>query len=599
MPIQNVWGPFISLVDAGTMANKTPWHRLPTFRGIFRLLRFRGVLRRENLHDTQPRLADNPPPPPGGSGGTNARTVSGAYNDLDTPAMGSAGTRFGRNVPLEHAHPDQFAILDPNPRTVSRKLMTRHQFQPAEILNLLAAAWIQFQVHDWFAHGTNEPDDEFNIPLQADDPWPQAHRPMLVRRTRTDTTRTPDEAHLPPTYINTETHWWDGSQIYGSNVGLQAELRSGQDGKLKIEADGFLPVDQHGIDKTGVNGNWWLGLTLLHTLFTKEHNAICDRLRDENSSWTDDELFDHARLVNAALMAKIHTVEWTPAILPHAAATAGVKANWYGLFGEGRPRRFPGLFPLVDLLTGIPGSRTDHHAAPYSLTEEFVAVYRMHPLIPDEFVFRPLAGGAEQTLDAEEVAGSNARNIFATMSAADVFYSFGISHPGAVTLHNYPRFLQQNERPDGRLIDLAAIDVLRDRERGVPRYNAFRELMHMGRVETFAELTPNQEWAAEIEEVYGDIDKVDLMVGMFAEQPPEGFGFSDTAFRIFLLMASRRLKSDRFYTVDYRPEIYTQTGIDWVEDNGLASVLLRHFPDVEPALVGVENPFAPWKDVGP
>ena len=35
---------------------------------------------------------------------------------------------------------------------------------------------------------------------------------------------------------------------------------------------------------------------------------------------------------------------------------------------------------------------------------------------------------------------------------------------------------------------------------------------------------------------------------------PTGFGFSDTAFRVFILMASRRLKSDRFFTTDWRTE---------------------------------------------
>ena len=48
---------------------------------------------------------------------------------------------------------------------------------------------------------------------------------------------------------------------------------------------------------------------------------------------------------------------------------------------------------------------------------------------------------------------------------------------------------------------------------------------------------------------------------------PEGFGFSDTAFRIFILMASRRLKSDRFAD-DYRPEIYTEFGLDLIRHNG-------------------------------
>jgi hypothetical protein len=77
-----------------------------------------------------------------------------------------------------------------------------------------------------------------------------------------------------------------------------------------------------------------------------------------------------------------------------------------------------------------------------------------------------------------------------------------------------------------------------------------------------------------------------------------GFGFSYTEFRVFILMASRRLKSDRFFTRDYRPEVYTQAGIDWVERNSMRSVLLRHFPELEPALRGVKNPFAPWVRTG-
>ena len=57
------------------------------------------------------------------------------------------------------------------------------------------------------------------------------------------------------------------------------------------------------------------------------------------------------------------------------------------------------------------------------------------------------------------------------------------------------------------------------------------------------------------------------MVGLYAEPLPQGFGFSDTAFRVFILMASRRLKSDRFFTRDYRPEVYTPAGLDWIDDD--------------------------------
>ena len=49
---------------------------------------------------------------------------------------------------------------------------------------------------------------------------------------------------------------------------------------------------------------------------------------------------------------------------------------------------------------------------------------------------------------------------------------------------------------------------------------------------------------------------MDLTVGLYAEPLPEGFGFSDTAFRIFILMASRRLNSDRFFTTDYTWDLH-------------------------------------------
>jgi hypothetical protein len=139
---------------------------------------------------------------------------------------------------------------------------------------------------------------------------------------------------------------------------------------------------------------------------------------------------------------------------------------------------------------------------------------------------------------------------------------------------------------------------MRDRERGVPRYNDFREKLHKSRVQRFEDLTDDPELAEEIRDVYdGDIDGVDLQVGLLAEPLPPGFGFSDTAFRIFILMASRRLKSDRFFTNDYSPDVYTPEGIDWVEKNTMVDVLLRHHPELGPALDGCENAFAPWRQL--
>ena len=179
----------------------------------------------------------------------------------------------------------------------------------------------------------------------------------------------------------------------------------------------------------------------------------------------------------------------------------------------------------------------------------------------------------------------------------------GIAHPGALILHNFPNFLCRLELPpdasgEREIVDLGAIDVLRDRERGVPRYNRFRRLLRLKPATSFEELTDNAEWARELREIYkDDVERVDLLVGTLAETPPKGFGISETAFRIFLLMATRRIKSDRFFTDDYTSRVYSQIGLDWIGKNDMTSVLLRHYPELKPTLWRTQNAFAPWRSL--
>jgi Animal haem peroxidase len=567
------------------------WDKLPWPLGLLIMIGLRNRLREKNLYDTGRGPLDRPDVSVHPRYLT-ARTLDGTFNDLDDPLMGSLGSRFGRNVPLEVTVPEpEDRLLDPNPRLVSRELLTRKEFQPATTLNLLAASWIQFEVHDWFSHGKNEVESPWNVPLEADDPWPE--NPMRIERTRRDPSADPGK---PPTFVTDDTHWWDGSQIYGRDPAFAEAIRSGEHGKLRLDERGLFPRDiESHIDLSGVAGNFWVGLALLHSLFMREHNTVCDHLHAKYPELGDDELFDKARLVVAALMAKIHTVDWTPAIIAHPTSVHGLRANWWGLEGEWLDRHI-GRHTSNEVIRGIPGSPTNHHGVPYSLTEEFVAVYRMHPLIPDDYSFRSLADDTvlqERTL--EEIGVLHVRERLTEMSMADVLYSFGTSHPGAITLHNYPRFLQDFHRADGTHIDLASIDVLRIRERGVPRYNEFRRLFHLKPYDTFEEMADTPEHAEELRRIYGDVERVDAMIGFYTERKPKGFGFSDTAFRLFILMASRRLESDRFFTRDYRPEVYTKAGLDWVDANSMRTLLLRHFPELEPALAGVANPFAPWQ----
>ncbi len=57
------------------------------------------------------------------------------------------------------------------------------------------------------------------------------------------------------------THWWDGSQLYGSDWETQRRLRSMEGGKLRMTDDGTLPTDaKTGTELTGFTRNWWVGL---------------------------------------------------------------------------------------------------------------------------------------------------------------------------------------------------------------------------------------------------------------------------------------------------------------------------------------------------
>jgi heme peroxidase len=571
------------------------WWQLPTPMGLLNLRAYRDDLRQFNLYDTRAPV-DSDGGPATREDLPKYRTYDGSRQDPIDPEMGMVGSRFGRNAPTDATAPETMPrLLEPSPREVSMKLLNRDTFKPAETLNVLAGCWIQFEDHDWFGHGENTPDEFIDIPLDDADDWPEGS-PMQVKKTHPDRTRT-FKSGLPPTYVNTVTHWWDGSQIYGSDEERNRELRAGEDGKMLVE-DGRLPNERRseldGVDLTGFSDNYWIGLSLLHTLFVKEHNSICDHLKAAHPTWDDEELFLTARLCNSALMAKIHTVEWTPGILANPVLERAMHANWYGILPRWVRQKFGHLG--TEMIGGVVGSDQTHHTAPYSITEEFVSVYRLHPLLPDDYEIRDHRNGAliEET-GFDPLQGKGTRPSIDNYGLANLYYSFGVAHPGAITLHNHPRALNDHVRLNGDRVDLGTIDILRDRERGVRRYNEFREALRKPRVESFDELTENPQWAKEIEELYdGDIDKVDLQVGLLAEPLPPGFGFSDTAFRIFILMASRRLKSDRFFTNDYSPEVYSREGLEWVEGNTMIDVLLRHHPELAPALEGVENAFAPW-----
>ncbi|MFN7878207.1 MAG: peroxidase family protein [Pirellula sp.] len=607
------------------------WDTLPVWVGVANLAALREELRERNLISTSEEVfpvtclegvRDVPAKPADAS---LRRLSDGCFNDPASDTMGISSfapaecpstvfthshpdARFGRNMPLQALELDQNRLMVPNPREISCKLLARDVNKPnhgtsyATSINLLAAAWIQFQTHDWFSHGEPIEDDPYKIDTSNDpshDRWPS--NPMLVRRTRPDPTRQPSDK-LPMTFTNSEAHWWDASQIYGTQPTRTQALLSPQ--------CPFMPSIHSAVGpaKTGFFDNWWIGLGILHELFVKEHNAICCRLRREYPSWSNELIFEKARLINAALLAKIHTIEWTPAILNNRTLQISMNANWSGLFTQRVIDAF-GRLGWNEAFWGIPNSGINHHTAPYSLTEEFVSVYRMHSLIPDEITLRSVRGDKTQTFSTESGKGivgeQGSLHAWNEFSQADLLFSFGNGLPGSLTLNNFPNSLRRFLKPgSNEPIDIATIDILRDRERHVPRYNRFRKELRMRPIQSFDEFNTLEcpDIARRLREVYKPlpngtdcVDDLDLLIGTLAESKPEGFGFSDTTFRIFILMASRRLKSDRFTAEDFTPEIYTQIGIDWVNYTSMNDVLTRHYPELSECLYRIDNAFKPWK----
>ncbi len=235
---------------------------------------------------------------------------------------------------------------------------------------------------------------------------------------------------------------------------------------------------------------------------------------------------------------------------------------------------------------------------------------------------------------------------------------------GLLELRNHPQFLQNldlSPRLD-TVIDVAALDIIRDREHGVPRFNEFRRQIGLRQLTSFDDFIDHslpadspaakeqRDLAKTLREVYGqhkcdaskvitavqrdpnghpindclghadgsmvdNVEDVDIVVGFLGEPVrPHGYAISETQFHIFIINASRRLFSDRFFTSSFRPEFYTQFGIDWVMNNGpngtkmeqgtpngheqevlpFKRVLMRTMPELSGELSHVVNSFDPW-----
>jgi hypothetical protein len=495
-------------------------------------------------------------------------------------------------------------------------------YTPAPFFNVIAAFWIQFMTHDWFSHleeGRNTTEmmamgcrsqlvdgrPQPLTPQQARElgcrPDDVMERPFYADTTPPATFTAAGESHMeraPMTTRNNVTAWWDGSQMYGYDETSRRRVKRDPQDRAKLlmtyrhdggagDEQGYLPLledgdpmrpEWRGQPSVAFADNWSIGLAFLHNVFAREHNLFVEHFRRQPASQDsglrdpanpgqvitygqvdDDLLFEVARLVVSAEIAKIHTIEWTTQLLYNEVLYDAMNANWGGLFGDSplTSRAMQKVFRRLEATrderedkattwwsvfasgSGIMGLEADargwkldrsepdwinqgvnHFGSPFNFPEEFMTVYRLHPLVPDFIQYREWSGDPNMvlsTIPVVETFRGRATPVMNDKGLANVALSLGRQRLGTLSLQNHPNFLQNLRM--GRLptptqtIDVAALDLIRDRQRGIPRFNEFRRQYGLRQLTTFddfidvradaATQATQAEMAGLLREVYG------------------------------------------------------------------------------------------------
>jgi prostaglandin-endoperoxide synthase 2 len=333
---------------------------------------------------------------------------------------------------------------------------------------------------------------------------------------------------------NASNHEIDLCQIYGLTEEVTAKLRAPNSGKLKsrlVEGkeypdllyttdvqgnlvvkpeyecdelkdfitaqDTFLNRIPNGAARkkdlyiTGLeNGNSSIGYTAFTTLFLRQHNKICDALVDtyqNNSEWNssdsvyfNERVFQTARLINIAIMLKLTLEEYINHISGRANFTLDCN------FAENNPWYRPNWIAV-----------------------EFNLLYRWHSMVPETITL----GSNPPTWDYRF---NNA--LFEQQGLDNVISALSSQAAGKICLQNTPEFLWQAEQ--------SSLQMARDFK--LSSYNDYREQFQLNRLKNFSELTSDELLVAQLEELYaGDINALDFLPGLFAQEPASGKLFGD------------------------------------------------------------------------
>jgi peroxidase len=446
-------------------------------------------------------------------------------------------------APLDFAPgPGDVPEAGPSPRTISNVIAggTDSKGDTGETTDPTLSAWLylvgQFVDHDLDLEETPQSNPSFNIEIPVGDPaFPGGAVIALNRATRSSATNT---------IINTASLYLNLSQLYGQTPAVAATLRNAN-GTLKSSGNGlYLPVSGTqfitGDPRVMENPE----LTAITTLFMREHNYWVKTLAAQHPSWSGNQLFDMARAIT---IAEYQNIIYT-GYLPH-------------LIGPSVLGPYTGFDSSVNA----------------QVTQEFsTAAFRVgHTQVSDgeEGIGPTGAVTFTETLGNgffNTAAQDEANGIDPLLNSLDQDFAQATDPLVVPTLRN----LLHADLVGGDIdiIDLIAIDIQRERDVGLGSLNDTRRALGMAPYTSFAELTSDPVLQENYENVYGNINNVDLFMGGLAEAHAPGAVVGPT-FQAIIADQFRRLRSgDRYFYLneDFDPQTLTM-----IKNTTLATLMAR------------------------
>ncbi|XP_018615461.2 prostaglandin G/H synthase 1 isoform X1 [Scleropages formosus] len=296
-------------------------------------------------------------------------------------------------------------------------------------------------------------------------------------------------------------HGVDAGHIYGDNLQRQLQLRLHKDGKLKyqvINGEVYPPS----VKDTPVNMSYPAnipaeqqlaigqevfgllpGLGLYATLWLREHNRICDVLKAEHPTWDDEQLFQTARLIVIGETIRIVIEEYVQHLSGYL---LNLKFDPTMLFNTNFQYR-------------------------NRIAVEFNQLYHWHPLMPDSFL-----------IDGDEIPYSQFTfntTILTHYGVEKIVESLTLQIAGQIGGgHNFHPVVAK-----------VAVGVIKEsRKLRLQPFNQYRKRFNLKPYTSFFELTGDKETAAELEELYGDIDGMEFYPALMLEKTRPGAIFGES-----------------------------------------------------------------------